>query len=537
MAGAVNSTETDGESPSGNAPPSVDLASLRSSLSSADSDNPPRSLRAIASSFDEAHASTSAARFRAECALCALLDDPRRPLDAPARLAALFVLARGGEALGADDGSGSPFVAPDAPDSPSPFAETLRFWASGFPTFRTFRGEEHQRLAAGARHEHRSPLVTAERTFLRALSDPAKRARIADAAPETWLREKKKKEGDVDPCVDDNVDEQSRSFESRSETTRKTLFGLWSREEADETGPIGAPFVARAFDAERFWFAPRRRGNAEFSLKKNDRPLWDKTAGLPRLDASFAARLEARAILEESFKVPVAPMRQSTASAALRRDASLAHVVARSADAFRETVEKNPPVAASVLLATARVPSARVARLPTLLDVLLENVGVHAMEVVAKAFEESREFFARNGNGAGAFFCSATETDGNETRDSAAETETREKRKTSSYPLPASFLTPFAARCVRRCVDGGEGGVGSSRSQHASARLTCMFLQVLLRERHVSVADLPAEVESFCVEFMSVKEAADLFRLVKQLQREDARAANGLIEDAEGGVG
>jgi hypothetical protein len=40
------------------------------------------------------------------------------------------------------------------------------------------------------------------------------------------------------------------------------------------------------------------------------------------------------------------------------------------------------------------VPSARVARLNTLLDVLLENVGVHAMEVVAKAFEESRE--ARN---------------------------------------------------------------------------------------------------------------------------------------------
>jgi hypothetical protein len=87
-------------------------------------------------------------------------------------------------------------------------------------------------------------------------------------------------------------------------------------------------------------------------------------------------------------------MRQSTASAALRRDASLADVIARSASRFRETVEKNPPVAASVLLATARVPSARVARLNTLLDVLLENVGVHAMEVVAKAFEESRE--ARN---------------------------------------------------------------------------------------------------------------------------------------------
>jgi hypothetical protein len=60
-----------------------------------------------------------------------------------------------------------------------------------------------------------------------------------------------------------------------------------------------------------------------------------------------------------------------------------------------------------------------------------------------------------------------------------------------------------------------------------------MFLQVLLRERHAAAADLPAEVESFCVEFMSVKEAADLFRLVKSLQREDARVANG--EDAERG--
>ena len=105
MAGAVNSTETDGEPPTGDAPPSVDLASVRSSLSGADSDDQSRSLRAIASAFDEAHASTSTARFRAECALCALLDDPRRPLDGPRRLAALFVLARGGEALGADDGS------------------------------------------------------------------------------------------------------------------------------------------------------------------------------------------------------------------------------------------------------------------------------------------------------------------------------------------------------------------------------------------------------------------------------------------------
>ena len=351
-------------------------------------------------------------------------------------------------------------------------------------------------------------------------------ARVADAAPETWTR----REDDRNPRVvetsdDERVRESKRA--SSLETVKAPPFGLWPFKEGDETDPIGAPFVARAFDAERLWFAPSR-GDAEFSLT---RPLWDKTAGLPRLDASFAARRDsARAILKESFKNPVAPMRQSTASAALRRDASLANVIARSADAFRETVEKNPPVAASVLLATARVPSARVARLNTLLDVLLENVGVHAMEVVAKAFEESRE--ARN-DARAVFQTDANETTTRETREKLS---AKFREVSSSYPLPSSFLTPFAARCVRRCVDGGEGGGGSgSRSHNASARLTCMFLQVLLRERHVVVADLPAEVESFCVEFMSVKEAADLFRLVKQLQREDARAANG--EDAEGGAG
>ena len=202
MAGAVNSTETASESPSGEPPPSESLlASLRSSLSSADSDNKTRSLRAIASSFDEAHASTSAARFRAECALCALLDDPRRPLDAPARLAALFVLARGGEALGADDGEkrrrgpGEADASPDAPDSPSPFAETLRFWASG-DTSRTFRGDSP---STSHKHKHdANTLFDAERTFLLALSDPSRRAFLADAAPETWLR----REDDRNPRVD-----------------------------------------------------------------------------------------------------------------------------------------------------------------------------------------------------------------------------------------------------------------------------------------------------------------------------------------------
>lgn len=506
MAGAVNSTETDGEPLTGDAPPSVDLASVRSSLSGADSDDQSRSLRAIASAFDEAHASTSAARFRAECALCALLDDPRRPLDGPRRLAALFVLARGGEALGADDGSiRGGFGENDKNKNvahASPFAATLRDWASG-PT--TTNSE--------------SDLSSAERLFLRRLADPATRHAVGDAAPRAWARENS---SSFDRDAENGA--SASPFWDDDAGARVTDAHLGSTMRVFTTVPtVPTPFLARAFDAERAWFEDDEDDGYD-ARDGAKLPLWDETAGVPRADASFASYSATRAILEAAAEVPVAPMRQAAAAAALRRNPALAGAVAARADAFLKTTDRNPPVAAAVLLATARVPSARAARLPALLGVLLENVGVHAMEVVAKAFEESREERLK----------AQTEASESGAAEGGASKDDQNASRLSAEPLlPATFLTPFMAKCVRRCVDHGEGGGGSRAKRASAARLTCMFLQVLLRERHAAAADLPAEVESFCVEFMSVKEAADLFRLVKSLQREDARVANG--EDAERG--
>ena len=511
MAGAVNSTETDGEPPTGDAPPSVDLASVRSSLSGADSDDQSRSLRAIASAFDEAHASTSTARFRAECALCALLDDPRRPLDGPRRLAALFVLARGGEALGADDGSirGGPGENDKNKNvDASPFAATLRDWASG-PT--TTNSE--------------SDLSSAERMFLRRLADPATRRAVGDAAPRAWARENSssfdrdaENGASASPFGDD--DAGARVTDAHLGSTMRVFTTVPTKK------PPEMPFLARAFDAERAWFEDDEDDEDDgYDARDGAKlPLWDETAGVPRADASFASYSATRAILEAAAEVPVAPMRQAAAAAALRRNPALAGAVAARADAFLKTTDRNPPVAAAVLLATARVPSARAARLPALLGVLLENVGVHAMEVVAKAFEESREERLK----------AQTEASESGAAEGGASKDDQNAPRLSAEPLlPATFLTPFMAKCVRRCVDHGEDGGGSRAKRASAARLTCMFLQVLLRERHAAAADLPAEVESFCVEFMSVKEAADLFRLVKSLQREDARVANG--EDAERG--
>jgi len=164
-------------------------------------------------------------------------------------------------------------------------------------------------------------------------------------------------------------------------------------------------------------------------------------------------------------------------------------------------VDKNPIIAIESLLLILTAPeessSSSAHKKNEYLSALAGmDMSIHSMEVVNRLATHSTR-----GGGSGARIAAGKQQKQNPYRNEG-----------EIQPLlHPEYIHLYISTCISTC----ESMSYDRHLQNKSVRLVCVFLQSLIRNGIVSVEDLFVEVQSFCIEFSRIREAATLFQILK----------------------